>query len=156
MSVNPITVRLASALTVLGLLGGAAFLPVFIPAGIPPAAAQKVLKDFQKKLFAGVNLTSQQQAKIDKIRELRTERLKVALTTLQFNNFTNSRGSGKSMVAAIESLKPPLSKDQEARINSIMINTTGEIRYVMTQDQQNIVKANLKAMNLKLPADYLE
>jgi len=147
---------LASALTVLGLLSGVAFLPASPPVGIRPAAAQKVLKDFQKKLFAGVNLTSEQQGKIDKIRELRTERLKVALTTPQFNNFTNSRGSGKSMVEAIESLKPPLSKDQKARINSIMINTTGQIRYVMTQDQQNIVKANLKAMNLKLPEDYLE
>jgi hypothetical protein len=157
MSVNTIAIRLASTLTVLSLLGGVTVLPEFINTGIRPvAAAQMTLSQFQKRLFEGTNLTPDQQAKINKIRELRNDRLKVALTTPQFNNFTNSQASGKSMAQAIESLKPPLSKDQKARINSIMINTTGQIRYVMTQDQQSIVKANLKAMNLKLPEDYLE
>ncbi len=157
MSVNTIAVRLASALTVLGLLSGVAVLPEFINTGIrPAAAAQMTLSQFQKRLFEGTNLTPEQQTKIDKIRELRNDRLKVALTTPQFNNFTNSQASGKSIAEAIESLKPPLSKDQKSRINSILINTTGQIRYVMTQKQQDIVKANLKAMNLKLPKDYLE
>ncbi len=157
MSLNTIAVRLASALTVLGLLSGVAVLPASINTGIhPAAAAQMTLSQFQERLFKGTNLTPEQQAKINKIRELRNDRLKVALTTPQFNNFTNSQASGKSISEALQSLKPPLSKDQKARINSILINTTGQIRYVMTQQQQGIVKANLKAMNLKLPADYLE
>lgn len=156
MAVNTITVRLASALTVLGLLSGVAVPPEFINTGVRSAAAQTALKEFQERLFAGVNLSPEQQTKINKIRESRNDRLKVALTTPQFNNFTNSRQSGKSIVEAIESLKPPLSKAQKTRINSIMVNTTGQIRYVMTQKQQDIVKANLKSMNLKLPKDYLE
>jgi len=157
MSVNPIAVRCASALTVLSFLSGVAFLPDSINFGIPPAVAQRMtVSQFQQRLFADVGLTPDQQAKIDKIRQTRNERLKVALTTPQFNNFMSPKNSGKSVEQAIQSLQPPLSQAQKTRINSILINTTGQIRYVMTQKQQNIVKANLKAMNLKLPKDYLE
>lgn len=156
MSINKITIPIAGVLTALGLLGGIAFLPDFINTGIHPAAAQTTLKKFQEQLFAGVNLTPQQKTKIEKIRKSRNDRLKVNLTTPQFSNLRKSQESGKSLLEAIESLNPPLSKAQKARMKSIVINTSSQIRYVMTQKQQDIAKANLKSMKLNLPKDYLE
>ncbi|MBV8882633.1 MAG: hypothetical protein JO235_01345, partial [Chroococcidiopsidaceae cyanobacterium CP_BM_RX_35] len=61
------------------------------------------VRQFRRRLFAGVNLTPEQRTKIQGIRKMRAQRLKVALTTPQYSDLRKSMDSGNSLVEAVQS-----------------------------------------------------
>ena len=144
---NPISL-LVSRIAFTALLPGLVLTthPVVAQTSSDTGTAMTV-QQFRERLFAGVNLTPEQKNEIQGIREMRRQRLKVALTTPQFSNLRKSMNSGKSLVEAVQSLNPPLSEAQKQRITNILQDTTNQIWNTLTSQQQQTVKANLQEMN---------
>ncbi|MBV8884726.1 MAG: hypothetical protein JO235_12130 [Chroococcidiopsidaceae cyanobacterium CP_BM_RX_35] len=113
----------------------------------PDVGTTSNMQHFRDRLFAGVNLTSGQETKIHGIREMRSRRLKAALTTAQYSDLRQSVvDSGKSLLEAVQSLNPPLAENQKQRIAHILQDTTNQIWNILTPQQQHTVKANLQEM----------
>jgi hypothetical protein len=106
------------------------------------------IQKFREKLFAGVNLTSEQNKQIQGIRAMRARRLKVALTKEQYSNLRQSMNSGKSLGQAFDSMQPPLDEKQQLRIVNILDDTSNQIWNALTPPQQQTVIANLQKMEL--------
>jgi Spy/CpxP family protein refolding chaperone len=104
------------------------------------------------KVFAGVNLTPSQKSQIQGIRQMRSRRLKVALTTPQFSNLDSSLKSGQTLNDAISNLKPPLSTDQKQRIGNILQDSINQIWNVLTPPQQQTVTKNLENLQKDMQA----
>lgn len=146
LSLLKLTSLLSSSFAVTALLLSVVLTtnPVTAKPAIP--STTMTAAQFRGKLFQGVNLTPDQQNKIKGIREMRLRRLKAALSTSQYHQIKQSLNGGKTVGQAVTALQPPLSSNQKQRIDYILTDTTDQIWKTLTPAQQQVMEANLKAM----------
>ena len=104
------------------------------------SAKQEPAGTMQKKptMAERLKLTSEQKAKIQKIRQETQKQVEGVLNKEQKDQYAKNRGAGMKPGKALQSLK--LSKDQNTKLKGILDSAKKQIQSVLTTEQQETLK----------------